>query len=73
MVTAAQGVGGFVLGAVTTLALGPLGLAIGLVLTGILLWARFRHQDVSALRPGAVGYVVAAAAYVVLVVVANLG
>jgi hypothetical protein len=70
MVTAAQGVGGFVIGAVMTIALGSLGLAIALVLAGILVWARVRHQDVSA---GAVGYVVAAAAYVVLVVVANLG
>jgi hypothetical protein len=73
MVTAAQGVGGFVIGAVMTIALGSLGLAIALVLAGILVWARVRHQDVSALKPGAVGYVVAAAAYVVLVVVANLG
>jgi hypothetical protein len=73
MVTAAQGVGGFVLGAVMTIALGSLGLAIALVLAGILVWARVRHQDVSALKPGAVGYLVAAAAYVVLVVVANLG
>jgi hypothetical protein len=72
MVTAAQGVGGFVIGAVMTIALGSLGLAIALVLAGILVWARVRHQDVSALKPGAVGYVVAAAAYVVLVVVANL-
>jgi hypothetical protein len=73
MVTAAQGVGGFVIGAVMTIALGSLGLAIALVLAGILVWARVRHQDVSALKPGAVGYLVAAAAYVVLVVVANLG
>jgi hypothetical protein len=73
MVTAAQGVGGFVIGAVMTIALGSLGLAIALVLAGILVWARVRHQDVSALKPGAVGYVVAAAAYVVLVVVANVG
>ena len=73
MVAAAQGVGGFVLGSVMTFALGSLGLAIALVLAGILLWARVRHQDASALMPGAVGYVVAAAAYVVLVVVANLG
>ena len=72
MVTAAQGVGGFVLGAVMTIALGSLGLAIALLLAGILLWARVRHQDVSALKPGAVGYVAAAAAYVALVVVANL-
>ena len=72
MTSAAQGVGGFVLGALMTFALGSLGLAIALVLAGILLWARVRHQDVSALKPSAVGYVVAAAAYVVLVVVANI-
>lgn len=73
MVPFAQGVAGFVLGAVMTIALGPLGLAIALVLAGILVWARVRHQDVSALTPGAVGYLVAAAAYVVLVVLANIG
>jgi hypothetical protein len=73
MVPLAQGVGGFVLGAVMTIALGPLGLAIALLLAGILVWARVRHQDVSALTPGAVGYLVAAAAYVALVVVANVG
>ena len=73
IVALAQGVGGFILGAVMTIALGPLGLAIALVLAGILVWARLRHQDVSALKPGAIGYLVAAAAYVALAVAANVG
>jgi hypothetical protein len=73
MLAAAQGVGGFVLGAVMTILLGPLGLAIALVLAGILVWARVQNQDVSALKPGAVGYLVAAAAYVGLAVLANVG
>jgi hypothetical protein len=72
MVRVAQGVGGFVLGALLMILVPPIGLAIALVLGGILAWGRLRHQDVTALTPAAAGYLVAAAAYVVLAAVAAL-
>jgi hypothetical protein len=70
MIPVLQGVGGFVLGALLTILSPPIGLAIALVLGGILVWARLRHQDVAAVTPGAVGYLVAVAAYVLLAVLA---
>lgn len=72
MIPVLQGVGGFVLGALLTILTPPIGLAIALVLGGVLLWARLRHQDVAALTPAAVGYLVAVAAYVLLAVLAAL-
>ena len=72
MLRAAQGAGGFVLGALLTIVVPPLGVAIALVLAGILVWARLRHQDVGSLSPAAGGYRVAVAAYVLLAVLATL-
>jgi len=72
MVPVAQGVGGFALGALLTILTPPIGLAIALVLGGILAWARNRQGDVAALTPGALGYLLAVAAYVLLAVLVNL-
>ena len=71
--TAAKVVAGFVLGAVLVILMPPLTMAMALVLGGILVWARLRHEDVGQLTPVAGGFLAAVAAYVLLAVVVTLG
>jgi xanthine/uracil/vitamin C permease (AzgA family) len=71
-VTVARAVAGFVLGAVLVLVMPALGIAMALVLAGVLVWARLRHEDVEALSALAPGFLVAVVAYVVLAVVSVL-
>ena len=68
----ARAVGGFVLGAVLVVLMPALGLAMGLVLAGVLVWGRVRDEDVGALAALAPGFLVAVLAYVVLAVVSVL-
>jgi hypothetical protein len=63
---------GFVLGAVLVVLMPTLGLAMGLVLAGVLVWARLRQEDVQALTGLGTGFLVAVLAYVVLAVVSVL-
>ena len=63
---------GFVLGAVLVLLMPTLGLAMALVLVGVLVWARLRREDVQALTGLASGFLVAVVAYVALAVVSVL-
>jgi len=63
---------GFVLGAVLVVLIPTLGLAMGLVLVGVLVWTHLRQEDVQALTGLAGGFLVAVLAYVVLVVVSVL-
>jgi hypothetical protein len=65
--------GGFVLGALMVVFLPPLAFAIALVLGGLMLWARLRHQDVQPLTALAAGYLVAVVIYVGLAVAFALG
>jgi xanthine/uracil/vitamin C permease (AzgA family) len=67
--TVGRAVVGFVLGAVLVVLMPALGLAMALVLAGVLLWARLRREDVQALTGLASGFLVAVLAYVVLAVV----
>ncbi len=67
--TAAKVVAGFVLGAVLAIVMPPLAVAMGLVLGGVLVWARVRGEDVRQLTPAAGGFLTAVAAYVLLAVV----
>ena len=71
-VTVAWAVAGFVLGAVLVLVMPALGIAMAVVLAGVLVWARLRHEDVEALSALASGFLVAVVAYVVLAVVSVL-
>jgi xanthine/uracil/vitamin C permease (AzgA family) len=71
-VTVGRAVVGFVLGAVLVVLMPALGLAMALVLAGVLLWARLRREDVQALTGLASGFLVAVLAYVVLAVVSVL-
>ena len=71
-VTVGRAVVGFVLGAVLVFFMPALGLAMALVLAGVLVWARLRQEDVQALTGLASGFLVAVLAYVVLVVVSVL-
>ena len=71
-VTVGRVVVGFVLGAVLVVLMPTLGLAMALVLAGVLVWARLRHEDVQALTGLATGFLVAVLAYVVLAVVSVL-
>ena len=71
-VTVGRAVVGFVLGAVLVVLMPALGLAMALVLAGVLVWARLRHEDVQALTGLATGFLVAVLAYVVLAVVSVL-
>jgi hypothetical protein len=45
---------------------------MAVVLAGVLVWARLRHEDVEALSALAPGFLVAVVAYVVLAVVSVL-
>ena len=63
-----KGVAGFALGAVLSIFIPPLALALALVLGGILLWARWRQQDVEPVTAPAAGFLVAVTAYLALVV-----
>jgi hypothetical protein len=69
----ASGVAGFVLGAVLAVFAPPLAMAMALVLLGILVWARVRHEDPGVLTPLAAGFLVAVVAYVGLAVAALMG
>ncbi len=71
-VTVGRVVVGFVLGAVLVVLMPPLGLAMGLVLAGVLVWARLRQEDVQALTGLATGFLVAVLAYVALAMVSVL-
>ena len=71
-VAVGRAVVGFVLGALLVFFLPALGLAMALVLAGVLLWARLRQEDVQALAGLASGFLVAVLAYVVLAVVSVL-
>ena len=71
-VTVGRVVVGFVLGAVLVVLIPTVGLAMGLVLAGVLVWAHLRQEDVQALTGLASGFLVAVLAYVVLVVVSVL-
>ena len=71
-VNVARAVAGFVLGAVLVVLIPTLGLAMGLVLAGVLVWARLRQEDVQALTGLATGFLVAVLAYVVLAAVSVL-
>jgi tetrahydromethanopterin S-methyltransferase subunit F len=68
-VTVGRAVVGFVLGAVLVVLMPALGLAMALVLAGVLVWARLRQEDVQALKGLASGFLFAVLAYVVLAVV----
>ena len=68
----ARAVAGFVVGGVLVVLMPALGIAMALVLAGVLLWARLRHEDVATLSALAPGFLVAVLAYVVLVVVSVL-
>jgi hypothetical protein len=61
---------GFLLGGVTAVFMPPLAMAIALVLGGVLLWARFRHEDVRILAAPGAGFLLAVGIYVALAVVA---
>jgi len=63
-----KGVAGFALGAVLSIFMRPLAFAMALLLGGVLLWARWRHQDVEPVPALAAGFLVAVTAYVALVV-----
>jgi hypothetical protein len=65
-----KGVAGFVLGALLSIFMPPLAFALALVLGGILLWARWRHQDVQPVAALAAGFLVAVSAYVGLAALA---
>jgi hypothetical protein len=65
-----KGVAGFVLGALLSIFMPPLAFALALVLGGILLWARWRHQDVQPVTALAAGFLVAVTAYVGLAALA---
>ncbi len=65
-----KGVAGFVLGAALVIPVPPLALAIGLVLLGILVWARWRGEDAGPLNALGTGYLIAVVAYLVLAVAA---
>lgn len=65
-----KGVGGFVLGAVLSIFMPPLAFAMALVLAGILVWARWRDQDVQPVTALAAGFLVAVTAYLALAVLA---
>ena len=69
----ARGIGGFVLGGLLSVFLPQLAIAMALVLAGVVVWARLRHEDVSSITAPAVGYLASVAAYVVLVVSSTLG
>ena len=71
-VAVGRAVVGFVLGALLVFFLPALGLAMALVLAGVLLWARLRQEDVQALAGLASGFLVAVLACVVLAVVSVL-
>jgi hypothetical protein len=71
-VNVARAVAGFVLGAVLVVLMPALGIAMALVLAGVLLWARLRHEDAGTLRVLAPGFLVAVLAYVVLAAVSVL-
>jgi hypothetical protein len=71
-VKVARAVAGFVVGGVLVVLMPALGIAMALVLAGVLLWARLRHEDVKTLSALAPGFLVAVLAYVVLVVVSVL-
>ena len=70
--SAARAVAGFVLGGLLAVFVPPLALAIALVLGGVLLWARLRHEDVQPLTALATGFLAAVLAYLALAVVAAL-
>ena len=63
---------GAALGAVLVFFMPALGLAMALVLAGVLVWARLRQEDVQALTGLATGFLVAVLAYVVLAMVSVL-
>ena len=71
-VKVARAVTGFVLGAVLVVLLPAIAIAMALVLAGVLVWARLRHEDVEALTALAPGFLVAVLAYVVLAVASVL-
>ena len=71
-VTVGRAVVGFVLGAALVFLMPALGLAMALVLAGVLVWARLRHEDVQALTGLASGFLLAVLAYVALAVVSVL-
>ncbi len=71
-VNVARAVAGFVLGGVLVVLMPALGIAMALVLAGVLVWARLRHEDVETLAALAPGFLVAVLAYVVLAVVSVL-
>jgi xanthine/uracil/vitamin C permease (AzgA family) len=71
-VKVARAVAGFVVGGVLVVLMPALGIAMALVLAGVLLWARLRHEDVETLTALAPGFLVAVFAYVVLVLVTVL-
>jgi tetrahydromethanopterin S-methyltransferase subunit F len=71
-VTVGRAVVGFVLGAVLVVLMPALGLAMALVLAGVLVWARLRQEDVQALKGLASGFLFAVLAYVVLAVISVL-
>jgi hypothetical protein len=68
----ARAFGGFVLGALLSVFLPPLAFAMALVLAGVIVWARLRHEDVSPVTALAVGFLLAVAAYLVLLVLSLL-
>ena len=68
----ARAVAGFVLGAVLVVLMPALGLAMALVLAGVLVWSRLRHEDAGALTALATGFLLAVLAYVVLAVASVL-
>ena len=70
--SAGRAVAGFVLGGVLAVFVPPLAFAIALVLGGVLLWARLRHEDVQPLTALATGFLAAVLTYLVLAVVAAL-
>jgi len=60
-VKVARAVAGFVLGGVLVVLMPALGIAMALVLAGVLVWARLRHEDVEtlkALAPGFMGSII---------------
>jgi hypothetical protein len=70
--TAARAVGGFVLGAILVVATPPIGLAMALVLLGVLGWLRWRHEEPEGFGPPAFGFLAAVGAYVLLVLLGRL-
>ena len=65
---AARALGGLALGAVMVVFIPPLAFAIALVLGGVVLWARLRHQDVQPITAVAAGFLVAVVIYLGLAV-----